>query len=48
MIQPVCVLSHVLHYENGTLKEVEDSIVIESPIMQSGIHRIGSSSGAGA
>ncbi|GEC87705.1 FdhD protein [Brevibacillus brevis] len=32
MIQPVCVLSHVLHYKNGTLKEVEDSIVTESPI----------------
>lgn len=32
MIQPVCVLSHVLHYENGSLKEVKDSIVTESPI----------------
>lgn len=32
MIQPVCVLSHLLHDEYGTLKEVVDSIVTESPI----------------
>ncbi|WP_414851084.1 hypothetical protein [Brevibacillus sp. IT-7CA2] len=32
MIQPVCVLSHVLHDEYGTLKAVEDSIVTESSI----------------
>ncbi|WP_201783746.1 formate dehydrogenase accessory sulfurtransferase FdhD [Brevibacillus choshinensis] len=31
-MQPVHVLSHVLHYENGSLMEVEDSIVTESPI----------------
>ncbi|CAI8726365.1 hypothetical protein EMIT07CA2_130052 [Brevibacillus sp. IT-7CA2] len=32
VIQPVCVLSHVLHDEYGTLKAVEDSIVTESSI----------------
>ncbi|MDR7316458.1 FdhD protein [Brevibacillus nitrificans] len=32
MIQPVSVMSHVLHFENGSLEEVEDSIVTESPI----------------
>lgn len=32
MIQPVSILSPVLHYENGALEEVEDSIVTESPI----------------
>ncbi|MED1917610.1 hypothetical protein P4V64_20035 [Bacillus thuringiensis] len=34
MIQPVCVSSHVLHDEYGTLKAVEDSIVTESPMIK--------------
>lgn len=32
MIQPVKVMSNVLHFEDGALQDVEDSIVTEAPI----------------